>query len=614
MPAMPDPVPVLPADTLNDAQLLEGEEVILVVDDYPEIVSMLHDFLNQHGFATVAAASGEELRQVLLQIPVALVLLDIGLPDADGTKLIPEIKAANPNTAIVMLSAVTDLQTALDCLRYGADDYLTKPIQFTPFLETVRKVLEKRRLTINNRCYQEQLEQAHFRIQLLHGLAMKMNSAYLSMTALDEILQLILVGITAEEGLKFNRAFLALFDPTGKVLEGRLAIGPGCREDAGQIWQELNDKQFQFPEMIAAIKEHQFQEDSEVNRIVRALRVECNNSEHLLVRVARERRTINVVNGKCDCEVPLELMGLLQEDNFVVVPLYSPSRSLGVIIADHFVTGKKIDEELILALESFAGQASLAIEHCNLYMAMERKIEELETVTHELEKNKDLLVETERYSAVGHMAAELAHNIRNPITAIGGTARLLARKTDDPQQLKFLKMMTHEAAKIENTLEDVFDFVEQSVPRKEQVYIYPLINKSLMLFYTIMQKRDVEYELILPDTVPVCNFDPELIQRVFVHLIRNGVEVMGKGGKLIIQVTVEGEAVRITFRDSGIGSPEIERQRAADPLYTTRTAGVGVGLALVEQIVKDHDGVLKIKKLEAGGNEAVVTLPINSEK
>jgi signal transduction histidine kinase/DNA-binding response OmpR family regulator len=595
--------------TLPDNQLLEEGEIILIVDDYPDIVFLLQEFLEQHGFSAVTAGSAEELRRVMKEQTVALALLDIGLPDADGTELIPEIKAAYEDTAIIMLTAVTDLETALECLRLGADDYLTKPLQFGPFLETLRKVLEKRRLTINNARYQRQIEQAHFRIQLLHELAMRMNSAYLSMTDLDEILQTILVGITAEEGLKFNRAFLALFDRDGRVLEGRMAIGPGCRKEAGRIWQEMQSRNLQFSEILDSIKNHCFTEDSGVNRIARALRVSADETDHLLIRAAGERKTVNVVNGQSDIDVPPELIGLLQEDCFVVVPLYSPGRSLGVIIADHFVTGKRIDPDLILALESFAGQASLAIEHCNLYMAMEHKIQELETVTQELEKNKDLLVETERYSAIGHMAAQLAHNIRNPITSIGGTARLLARRTKDPEWLKFLNMMTREAAKIEHTLEDLFSFVEERAPKLEAVHLYQLLNKSLMLYYNTMQKLGIEYELILPDDEPDLMADLQLLRQVFVHLIRNAVEAMAGGGRLVLEVQVEDALVKIFVRDSGVGIAGADLERAADPFYTTKTFGAGIGLALVKRIIGDHGGDLIIRKRKSSGTEAIVSLP-----
>ena len=598
----------LPPVSLDDNEFLEGDEVILAVDDYHAVVVLLQNFLHQRGLTTLTAGSAHEFRQYLKEVPIALILLDINLPDGNGTELISEIKEASPSTAIIMLSAATDLHTALECLRHGADDYLTKPVQLATFWETVRKVLEKRRLQINNRRYQQQLEQAHFRIQLLHELAMKMNTAYLGMTALEEILQAILVGITAEEGLKFNRAFLALFNATGTVLEGRLAVGPGCREDAVRIWQEMNNKALGFRDIIDSIKEHDFQEDSEVNKIVRALRISSDNKKHLLIRAAMGRKTINVCHGQCAFPVPVDLMGLLQEDSFVVVPLYSSSRSLGVIIADHFVTGKKIDSPLIHALESFASQASLAIEHCRLYSDMEKKIKQLELVTHELEANKDLLVESERYSALGQVAAQLAHNIRNPITSIGGTARLLGRKTTDPQQLRFFDMMTMEVTRIEQTLEDLFNFVDTSPVKKESVLIYPLIIKTLMLFYKAMEKQSIKYQAIVPEQL-VCELDPNQIRRVLVHLVRNAVEAMENGGHLEVEVTNDPKYIKITVRDSGMGIATADLQRVSDPFYTTKVAGTGVGLALVERIVKDHQGKLHIRCRASGGTEVIVTLP-----
>ena len=608
---MPDPEFRLPPVSLDDNEFLEGDEAILAVDDYHAVVVLLQNFLQQRGLKTLTASSVHEFRQLLYRQPIALILLDINLPDGNGTELISEIKEVSPNTAVIMLSAATDLHTALGCLRHGADDYLTKPVQLATFWETVRKALEKRRLQINNRRYQQQLEQAHFRIQLLHELALKMNAAYFGMTALEEILQAILVGITAEEGLQFNRAFLALFNATGTVLEGRLAVGPGCREDAVRIWREMSSKDLRFHDIIDSIKRHGFHEDSEVNKIVRALRITAENREHLLIRAVTERRTIHVCHGHCEFPVPIDLMELLQEDNFVVVPLYSSTRSLGVIIADHFVTGKEIDSQLIHALESFAGQASLAIEHCRLYTEMEDKIRQLELVTHELETNKDLLVESERYSTLGQVAAQLAHNIRNPITSIGGTARLLSRRTSDPQQLKFLDMMAMEVARIEQTLEDLFNFVDITPLKKEPVLVYPLIIKTLMLFYNTMEKQGVRYQTLVPEQL-VCELDAGQIHKVLVHLVRNAVEAMENGGCLEINVTTDSEYIRITVRDSGMGIASADLQRVSDPFYTTKVAGTGVGLALVERIVKDHQGKLNIRSRECGGTEVIITLPNNS--
>jgi hypothetical protein len=100
-----------------------------------------------------------------------------------------------------------------------------------------------------------------------------MNTAYLSMVELDEILNAILIGITAEEGLQFNRAFLALFDEAGETLEGRLAIGPGNREEGGRIWQDMVGRGLRLDDLLAKVESGVGQTDSEVNRIVHALRV-----------------------------------------------------------------------------------------------------------------------------------------------------------------------------------------------------------------------------------------------------------------------------------------------------------------------------------------------------
>ncbi len=598
-----------PASSIVDNELLEGDEVIVIVDDFADIVGLLQEFLTQQGFPVVTAGSASELRDQLTTNTVALVLLDIGLPDADGMKLLPELKQNCPDLAVIMLTAVTDLQTALVCLRYGADDYLAKPVHFTDLLTTLRRVLEKRRLTIRNRQYQRQIEQANFRIYLAHELAMKMNTAYLSMVELDEILHAILVGITAEEGLRFNRAFLALFDEAGEMLEGRLAIGPGNQEDGGRIWHDIEQQDLGLNDLFARSHRNETGIDAEVNRIVRALRVDAADAEHLLIRAVRTRQSIYVEGGRCNYPVPLDLVGLLQEDTFVVVPLYSPSRALGVLIADHFVNRSPIDAERIHALESFASQASLAIEHCRLYVDMQRKIKELEDVTGELKKNKNLLVEAERYSALGHMAAQLAHNIRNPITAIGGTARLLARKIDNKEWLQFLGMMASEAEKIEKTLEDLFAFVEQVQPVCEKTHLFPLIRKSLLLHFSSLQEQGIKQILLFPAIDPMVDVDPQLIQQALVHLIRNSVEAMPKGGQLSIEVQLEETLVRISIRDTGAGMGEASLGHATDPFFTTKMIGTGMGLTLVKRIIEDHGGSLTLQSSGKCGVEATVVLP-----
>jgi len=589
-------------------QLLGKDEIIVIVDDSPEIAIILEHYLSIQGYSVCKTGDAKGLFQLLNTRNVALILLDIGLPDKDGTEILAEIAPQFPDLGIIMVTGTMDLQTALDCLRVGADDYLTKPINIDLVNHTIHQTLKKRRLAIDNHIFQKELEATSFRTQLLHQLNLKMNTVYLSTVELDSILHAILVGITSEEGLRFNRAFLALFDEQQNTLQGKLAIGPSCREDASRLWNTIKEENLRFDDIINRIRHDCLDADVEVNKIARSLSIPATEQEHILIRSCQERRSIMVKKGHSSgVMVPEQLLHILGEDTFIVVPLYSPSRSLGVIIADNFVTQKPIPEDEIKTLEIFASQASLAIEHSHLYQDMMAKIDELELVTQELENNKDLLLESERYSTLGYMSAQLVHAIRNPITSIGGTARLLTKRTDDDKILKFLNIMIQETAKLESTLEDLFNFVEESSLQKTNQSLNDLLRKSVMIFYGTMKKARINYHLDLTTDDPYLDIDARKIRQVFLHLIRNAVEAMPEGGTLRVATRSERDYVIVSIKDSGMGIPDTNLARVADPFFTTKTYGTGMGLTLVEQIIKLHGATFSLQRNEDGGMVVTIT-------
>ena len=596
---------------MQPTQLLNPDEVIVVVDDSIDIFLLFQDFLGRQGFTVLHAATAAEFFQLLSTRNVALALLDIGLPDKRGTELLPELANRYPEMAIIMITGSSDLETALSCLRLGADDYLTKPMGLDELSHSIHVTLEKRRLVIDNRIYQQKLEATTFRTQFLHQLNLKMSSAYLSSIELNDVLQAILVGITAGEGLQFNRAFLALFDENHQTLQGRLAIGPSSREEAGRVWEEIKVKNLHLNDIILNFQDSHQDANQEVNRIIKGLSVPVTATDHTLIRACDERQSLLIEHGTAQGHpVSTELLDLLQSDTFVIVPLFSPSQSLGVLIADNFITNHPISAGDIGDLEIFASQAGIAIEHSYLYTNMLHKMQELEAVTQELEKNKDLLVDAERYTALGHMAAQLVHAIRNPITSIGGTARLLTRRVTDPDILKFLDIMAQDAAKVESTLEDLFNFVAENKPQKSNQLLYPLIRKSVMLLYGTMKKQGVRYQLDLNDPGPSLYIDAQQIRQMFLHLIRNAVEAMPAGGLLHINIKFDSEKVSILIADSGSGIINSNIAKVSDPFFTTKVYGTGMGLTLVKKIVAEHQGTFSLQPGPISGTVAIVTLPL----
>lgn len=134
-------------------------EGILIVDDEEVIRKLLHQRLSSEGYQCQEASSADRALDELKSNPMELVLLDIKMPGKSGTELLPELKVRYPDTAVIMATAITDTSTAIQCMKEGAYDYITKPFNLDEVVLSVDRALEKRRLELENRDYQQHLEQ-----------------------------------------------------------------------------------------------------------------------------------------------------------------------------------------------------------------------------------------------------------------------------------------------------------------------------------------------------------------------------------------------------------------------------------------------------------------------
>lgn len=137
-----------------------NEEIkILVADDEEMIRELIDITLSKEGFTCFQAASAEEGLAIIESQKLDVALLDIMMPGRSGIELLQDIKRATPDTTVLMITAMNDMDTALSCIHFGADDYITKPFNLERVLLTVKNTLEKRRLVQENQAYQADLEQ-----------------------------------------------------------------------------------------------------------------------------------------------------------------------------------------------------------------------------------------------------------------------------------------------------------------------------------------------------------------------------------------------------------------------------------------------------------------------
>lgn len=563
------------------------------------------------GSGRLAAASDlETVNDRLNRDRVALALIDRHLFGHPAETALREMADRRPDLGIIIAAPPPQPADRLSLIRAGADDWLSPPINVDQLKYTVAQVLLKRKQIIEDRLIRRDLQITNLRTQFLHHLILKMNSGYLTEMELEVVLQTILIGITSAEGLAFNRAFLALFDKDNTLLRGELAIGPDSQADAQAIWEEIKSEKLDLQGLFLRSSDVLSRTNGVVNSIVKSLAIPAGQAEHPLIRACSERRTILVENGRADIAIPQELVAALSQDSFIIVPLYSSDRSLGVIIADNQITGKPIEQSDVKALEIFAGQASLAIEHSHLHRDMQKQIHELELITDELEKSRDMLVESDRYIALGQMSAQLVHTLRNPITSIGGTARLLEKRISGPLERKFLKVLIKESVKVESTLNDLFNFVSDTELAKSEQSVFNLVRRAVMAFYGAMKKQGISYHIEFPDKEPLLDLDGDRIYQAILHLIRNSLDSMDEGGTLSVGAEILPDSLLVSISDTGSGLINGDLNRVTDPFYTTKTYGTGMGLTLVEQILNQHGASFSLTTNEDQGMTATVRFPL----
>jgi putative two-component system response regulator len=139
--------------------ILDQQETLLIVDDEAAIRRVLCQKLSREGYRCEEADTAEQTMNTLTTSPIALVILDIKMPGKSGIELLPEIKSGYHDTAVIMATAVTDVNVAIQCLKQGADDYICKPFNLEEVSLSVQRALEKRRLRLEIREYQQFLEE-----------------------------------------------------------------------------------------------------------------------------------------------------------------------------------------------------------------------------------------------------------------------------------------------------------------------------------------------------------------------------------------------------------------------------------------------------------------------
>ena len=265
-------------------------------------------------------------------------------------------------------------------------------------------------------------------------------------------------------------------------------------------------------------------------------------------------------------------------------------------------------EELRLA-EGIALQGALAIENARLYEGVKQQMAELK-------QTQAQLVQSTKLAAIGELAANIAHEINNPLTTVLGFASFIAERLspDDPTREE-LGLIQEEASRARDIVRDLLQFSRQRDFMPEPSDVNMVLEQVVAMVRRQGALNGITATEAYGPDLPMVEMDVPRIKQVFLNIINNAVYAMKNGGSLTLRSTVEGTTVRIAFEDTGPGIPAEVLGRIFDPFFTTKpeVSGTGLGLSVSLGIVQSHGGTIDVRSELGAGTTFTVTLPITHD-
>jgi signal transduction histidine kinase len=282
------------------------------------------------------------------------------------------------------------------------------------------------------------------------------------------------------------------------------------------------------------------------------------------------------------------LVRALGLETYLVVPLEANGKLIGLMIVDNARSGKALTEHDVDLIGTLAGQVSVAIEIADL---VER------------------IKESERLSAIGEMAAGIAHEIRNPLSTIGTMVDLLASRDSHVDAL-LLKGIREESTRLQHILTRFLNYSRPYVPMRVSCDVNIILEEVVSLLQGGDGRGCMKISKELGRLAGPVRIDRDEVKQVLWNLVLNAIEAAGPDGCVTVRSRDDEPGVRIEVVDTGPGIPADDLSRIFKPFFSTKQKGTGLGLPIADKIVRAHGGTLTAESGPGRGAKFVVQLPV----
>ena len=232
----------------------------------------------------------------------------------------------------------------------------------------------------------------------------------------------------------------------------------------------------------------------------------------------------------------------------------------------------------------------------------------------EIRRLQSELRRRDRLVALGNMAAGIAHEVRNPLSAIKGLARFFMETVQaGSEEARMAEIMTGEVLRLDKVVGDLLDFARPDVLNLTDMKLDELVERAGSMVRADMESRSIAFKVDLPAPPPVVRLDRDRMTQVLLNLFLNAVQAMPDGGTLRVEGHMEGTDLALTIADTGCGIPEGRLGDIFSPYFTTKAKGTGLGLSIVHKIVEAHDGTIEVSSTTGVGTTFRLRFPLAGE-
>ena len=546
---------------------------ILVVDDEPSVAEIFQEFLTDLGHEITVASSGEEAQQLIPALHPDIILTDINLPGISGLEVMRIAKRNDPETAVIVVTGHASAATAIDALRQGAYDYITKPFDLGEIHQIVERGLANRRLKSINRRLVEELRQKN---EILQCHEQELRERVANATA--QLKRLYDVGMEVSANLDLAPRLEMICEKSADLCGAATAI----------VFLKQPEQDDCYAAAVHGIELPALDEGQ----------AHWLGRDSVIAPAVAERRT---VRRNVPADAAHEMLTGIQGLSFralLAAPMVADGEVIGVLAVLDAPRGFTEDDESFLEL--FASQTAIAVRNSQLF---------------EHTKSLDRLK--------SEFVAVVSHEIRTPLTSIKGAVELLSddRYFDNTgQQGKLLAIANANTERLLVLINDILDFskLESASLRLnlERQPLEPVIEQVAAGMRTLVEEHKVQLELRHAEEIPDVPVDAGRITQVLTNLLSNAIKFSPPGGVIEIATELVAGEIQVSVHDHGEGiAPQnlvklFRKFSQIDSTSTRRAGGAGLGLVICKGIVEQHGGRIWVESTPGEGSTFHFTLPL----